>query len=143
MTDILHLVVLYLVASSLRLPWGFRVWRGKGEVSPTSLAPSLLRSLPRALSRFDPLLLADGGFGSNEFLLRGKRVGLDAVVSVCRNRRLEGGRRISQAHSGECVTLIGLPFTLVGAGYRLPRESRRETRYALATWTAVALMETS
>lgn len=132
----LHLVVAYLVAGPLRLPWGFRVWRGKGEASPVELALSLLRSLPKTLLRFEPLVLADGGFGSNEFLLSVKRLNLDAVVGVRKDRRLEDGRRISQASSGERVTPTGLPFSVVTARFYLPREGGRETRYALATFTA-------
>ena len=30
----LHLVVLYLVVGRWRIPWSFRVWRGKGTPSP-------------------------------------------------------------------------------------------------------------
>jgi hypothetical protein len=30
----LHLVVLYLVVGEWRVPWSFRVWRGKGHPSP-------------------------------------------------------------------------------------------------------------
>lgn len=132
----LHLVVAYLVAGPLRLPWGFRVWRGKGEASPVELALSLLLSLPKGLLRFEPLVLADGGFGSNEFLIGVKRLGLDAVVGVRRDRRLEDGRRISQAASGEHVTPTGLNFAVVVARFYLPREGGRETRYALATFEA-------
>lgn len=46
--------------------------------------------------------------------------------------------RISQANSGECVTPTDLPFAVVVARYYLPREGGRETRYALATFTAKA-----
>jgi hypothetical protein len=34
----LHLVVLYLVVGEWRVPWSFRVWRGKGHASPALLA---------------------------------------------------------------------------------------------------------
>lgn len=30
----LHLVVLYLAVGKWRIPWSFRVWRGKGTTSP-------------------------------------------------------------------------------------------------------------
>lgn len=118
----LHLVVLYLVAGRLRLPWGFRVWRGKGDASPDGLALALLRTLPGALLRFEPLVLADGGFGSNEFLLGVKRLSLDTVVGVRKDRRLEGARHIAQASSGERVTPTGRPFPVVVARFHLPRE---------------------
>ena len=54
------------------------MWRGKGDASPVDLALALLRTLPRALLRFKPLVLADAGFGSNEFLIGVKRLNLDA-----------------------------------------------------------------
>lgn len=37
----LHLVVLYLEISEWRVPWNFRVWRGKGHPSPAQLARKL------------------------------------------------------------------------------------------------------
>lgn len=33
----LHIVVLYLVVGKWRIPWSFRVWRGKGTPSQVSL----------------------------------------------------------------------------------------------------------
>ncbi len=42
----LHLVVLYLVLGELRIPWAYRVWRGKGEKALSLLALRLLASLP-------------------------------------------------------------------------------------------------
>ncbi len=43
-----QLVVLYLELDGWRVPWGFRLWRGKGSASPGALAFKLLRSLPTA-----------------------------------------------------------------------------------------------
>jgi hypothetical protein len=34
----LHLVVLYITVGKKRVPWGFRVYRGKGELSPVALS---------------------------------------------------------------------------------------------------------
>jgi len=45
----LHLVVLYLVVGRWRLPWNFRVWRGKGTASPAQLGLKLVKSLPQEL----------------------------------------------------------------------------------------------
>jgi len=39
----LQVVVLYLVVGDWRVPWGFRIWRGKGTKSPAALALALLR----------------------------------------------------------------------------------------------------
>ena len=54
----LHVVMMYLVAGPLRLPWALRVWRGRGSASASELALKLLRSLPAGiLSRFRVLVL--------------------------------------------------------------------------------------
>lgn len=56
----LHLVVLYLVIGRWRIPWDFRVWRGKGTPSPAQLGLKLVRHLPKALtSRFQVIIEAD------------------------------------------------------------------------------------
>jgi hypothetical protein len=125
----LHLVVMYLVAGPLRLPWGFRLWRGKGEASAAELALSLLRTLPQVLLGLNPLVLADAGFGTTTFLVGVKRLDLDAVVAMRCDRRLVDGRSISQARSGKSVTLLGLPFPVTIARYHLPRHGGRETRF--------------
>jgi hypothetical protein len=58
----LHLVVLYLVLGEWRVPWSFRVWRGKGHPSPSDLACKLLATVPRCLSQGVPVIvLADRG----------------------------------------------------------------------------------
>jgi hypothetical protein len=44
-----HLVVLYLVVGPWRMPWSFRVYRGKGSTSPAHLGLHLVRPLPRWL----------------------------------------------------------------------------------------------
>lgn len=38
-----QLVVLYVEMDGWRIPWGFRLWRGKGSASPGALALKLLR----------------------------------------------------------------------------------------------------
>ncbi len=64
----LHLVVLYLVVGEVRIPWGFRVWRGPATPSPAKLALKLLCTLPSWLKeRFRVRVLADGQFGSVPF----------------------------------------------------------------------------
>jgi len=65
----LHLVVLYLVLGQWRVPWSFRVWRGKGHPSPVHLACKLLATVPSALTQGAPVIvLADTEFGTIEFL---------------------------------------------------------------------------
>lgn len=127
----------YLVAGPLRLPWAFRVWRGKGEASASELAVALLRSLPESLKlRFNILVLADGGFGDKPFLEGVRKLGLDAVVGMRQDRHLEDGRQLKEVRSGECVTPTGLSYSVSVARYHLKRNDRRETRFVVATFTA-------
>ena len=56
----LHLVVLYLVVGRWRVPWSFRVWRGKGTPSPAQLAFKLVKGVPKSLTKhFQVMILAD------------------------------------------------------------------------------------
>lgn len=53
-------MVLYLVVGQWRVPWSFRVWRGKGTDSPARLGLKLVKSLPSALTKhFRVMILAD------------------------------------------------------------------------------------
>ena len=47
----LHLVVVYLVVGQWRVPWSFRVWRGKGTPSPAQLGLKLVKCLPKKLTK--------------------------------------------------------------------------------------------
>lgn len=133
----LHLVVMYVVAGPLRVPWSFRVWRGKGQASASELALKLLRQLPKPLlARFRVLVLADGGFGNVSFLEGVKKLGLDTVVGMRSDRRLEDGRHLEEARSGEQVTPTGLSFPVTVARYRLKRNGKHETRVVVATFVA-------
>ena len=139
----LHVVVLYLVAGPLRFPWGFRIWRGKGQASASELALALLRSLPQSLKeRFRVLVLADGGFGNKPFLEGVHRLGLDAVVGMRQDRHLDDGRQLNEVRSGECVTPTGLSYPVTVARYHLKRDAGRETRFVVATFSARARVVT-
>lgn len=133
-----QLVVLYVELDGWRVPWGFRLWRGKGNDSPGALALKLLRTLPRALTaRYEVMVLADSGFCGAEFL-RGVRreLGHHTVVGVRKDRRLCEGRRLDQAGSwGKQVFLEGLPEVPVYiASYWLKkRDGSREKRFVLST----------
>lgn len=132
-----HVVVMYLVIGPLRVPWSFRVWRGKGEASASLLALKLLRQLPGVLcEQFHVLVLADGGFGNTLFLEGVKRLGLDAIVGMRSDRHLEDGRQLNEVRSGEQVTPTGLSFAVTVARYHLARQDRQETRLAVATFAA-------
>lgn len=132
-----QLVVLYLEVDGWRIPWSFRLWRGKGSASPGALALKLLRTLPKTLTaRYRVMVLADSGFGGVEFLRGVRKLGHHAVVGVRRDRRLSNGKRLDQSSSrGEQVFLEGLPEVPVYvAAYWLKRDGGgREKRFVLCS----------
>lgn len=132
-----QLVVMYLELDGWRVPWGFRIWRGKDSASPAALALKLLRTLPKMLTaRYRVMVLADSGFSSIEFVEGVRReLGHHAVVGVRRDRRLADGRRLDQAASrGERVFLDGLAVPVYVAAYWLKkRDGSKEKRFVLAT----------
>jgi hypothetical protein len=133
----IHVVVMYLVVGPLRVPWSFRLWRGKGEASASVLALKLLRQLPQPLTQqFGVLVLADGGFGNICFLEGIHKLGLDAVVGMRSDRVLEDGRQASEVRSGTRVIPTGLSFPVTVARYRLKRKAGCETRVVVATFAA-------
>lgn len=55
----LHLVVLYLVVGQWRIPWSFRVWRGKDTTTPAQLGLKLVKCLTKKLTKhFQVMILA-------------------------------------------------------------------------------------
>ena len=86
-------MVLYLVLGELRIPWAYRVWRGKGEKTLSLLALRLLASLPVWMRRaFRLRVVADAAFGTTWFLVGVHRLGLEAVVGMRRDREFIWGR---------------------------------------------------
>jgi hypothetical protein len=130
-----QLVVLYLELDGWRVPWGFRVWRGKDHASPATLAVKLLCTLPRVLTtRYRVMVLADSGFGGVEFLEGVCQLGHHAVVGVRRDRRLQSGTRLDQAGiCGERWFVDGLEVPVYVAAYLLKRDGSTEKRFVLAT----------
>ncbi len=137
----LELVVLYLELDGWRVPWGFRLWRGKGNASPGSLALKLLRSLPRTLTaRHEVMVLADSAFCGVEFLRRVRQLGHHAVVGVRKDRLLADGTRLDRTglrgkrQGGQEAWLEGLEEVPVYvASYWLKRDGARERRFVLST----------
>jgi hypothetical protein len=131
----LQLVVLYLELDGWRIPWGFRLWRGKDHASPAILALKLLRTLPRVLTaHYRVMVLADSGFNSIEFVEGVRRLGHHTVLGVRRDRRLADGTRLDQtAIRGERVFLDGMAVPVYVAAYWLKRDGGREKRFVLCT----------
>lgn len=105
-----HLVVRYLVMGRWRIPWSFRVYRGKDEPSPAQLGLRRVQQLPRWLRQaFEVLVLADTAFGSVEVLHGIRRLKLHAFTRVRCDRRLSDGRQFCNLHkAGQQVRLEGL-----------------------------------
>jgi hypothetical protein len=131
----LHLVVLYLVVGQWRVPWSFRVWRGKGASSPAQLGLKLVKCLPKSLTkRFQVMILVDTAFGSVDFL-DGVRTAKYHVISGVRcDRQLVDGRRLTDLYKrGQQVRLVGLKFPVWVSWYYLKRDGKLEKRFVLST----------
>ncbi|MCY7393134.1 MAG: transposase [Leptolyngbyaceae cyanobacterium CAN_BIN12] len=135
----LHLVVLYLEIGSWRVPWSFRVWRGKGHPSPSQLACKLLATVPSALSQGRPVIvLADTEFGTVDFLAAVRQRTWRAVVGMRCNRKLADGRSLKQLYRhgkrGQQIYLEGISYPLTVSWFWLKRaEGKRELRFVIST----------
>lgn len=132
-----HLVVLYLVVGPWRVPWSFRVYRGKGQPSAAQLGLTLVRQLPKGLKRaFKLRVLADTAFGSVDFLEGIRHLKLHAITGVRYDRKLSDGRQLFQLHKpGQRVYLQGLSCPVTIAWFYLKRDGhkKRSKRYVLST----------
>ncbi len=132
-----HLVVLLLVYGSLRLPFGFTLWRGKGSPSPAKHGLRLLEQVPAWLYAYRPLVLADSAFASAEFLKGIKTMGLDAVVGMRKDRAwLPWGKleHLEPRRQGRALWLQGLPFPVWAASFYLRHpEGKVEKRFVVST----------
>jgi hypothetical protein len=132
----LHIVILYLVVGRWRVPWGFRVYRGKDTLSPVELGWRLVKGLPKILvEQFEVLVLADTAFGSNEFVTKMRQLKHHALVGVRCDRKLEDGRSVAQLHKrGIQVRMLGVEFPVHLSWYYFKREDGKlEKRYVLCT----------
>ena len=135
----LHLVVLYLVVGEWRVPWSFRVWRGKGHPSPAQLACKLLATVPKSLVKGRVVLVqADTEFGTVAFLNAVRRRSWQPIVGMRSNRKLQDGRCLKDlyrhAQRGLQVDLEGIDYPLTVSWFWLKRsEGKRELRFVVST----------
>lgn len=95
----LHLVVLYLVVGQWRVPWSFRVFRGKGTPSPAQLGLHLVQGLSKALTqRFEVLVLVDTAFGSIAFVEGMRKLKHHVIAGVRYAHRLKDERWVAQLY---------------------------------------------
>ena len=135
----LHLVVLYIVLGNRRIPWSFRVWRGKGQPSPNDLACKLLASVPKALRQDRTVIVqADTEFGTTVFLNAVRQRQWRAVVGIKNSRSLQDGRKLKdlpgKAKRGLQVDLKNLDYPLTVSWFWLKRaDNKRELRFVAST----------
>ena len=130
------MVVLYLVVGKWRIPWNFRVWRGKGTPSQAQLGLKLVKRLPKLLTKhFQVMILADTAFGSIEFLHGIRKLKYHAITGISLSRKLVDGRVLRHLHrQGQQVYLVGLKFPVTVCWYYLKRTNGKlEKRFVLST----------
>lgn len=132
----LHPVVVYLVIGRCRIPWDFRVWRGKGTPSPAQLGLKLVKRLPQSLTQhFQTIILADTAFGRIEFFEGVRQLKYHAITGVSIGHKLADGRFLRRLHQqGQQVYLLGLNFPVTVSWYYLKRDNGKlEKRFVLST----------
>lgn len=133
----LHIVILYLVIGKWRIPWNFRVYRGKGTPSQSQLAAKLLRTLPSSLTKsFQIYVLGDTSFGTVDLLeqIRGDSFGHHAIVGISKNRTLIDGRKVSEIKTkGQQVYLNNLSFPVYLSWVWLKRDGKKIQRFVIST----------
>ncbi len=135
----LHLVVLYLVIGERRIPWSFRVWRGKGHPSPAQLACKLLATVPKALVKGRTVIVqGDTEFGTVDFLKAVRQRRWRAVVGLRNSRLLQDGRHLKDlpgnAKRGLQVSLKDIDYPLTVSWFWLKRaDNKRELRFVAST----------
>lgn len=133
----LHLVVLYICCGELRLPWGFRIWHGKGTPSPNDLALSLIRNLPEEiLARSRHLhVLADSGFSSMALLNGLHNLGIKFTVGMRKNRLTLEGQALheitGQNRRIELQGLAGLELWVSWVWLPGRKQDTREQRFLI------------
>ncbi len=131
--------VLYLVIGQWRVPWSFRVWRGKGYPTPVQLACKLLATVPAQLSQGRVVMVqADTEFGAIEFFKAIQKRSWRAVVGMRCNRKMLDGRSHNPLYRngkrGQQVYLKGMSGPLTVSWFWLKRaEGKRELRFVVST----------
>jgi hypothetical protein len=133
----LHLMVLYIFLGERRLPWGFKVYRGKDETPPVQLAIRLLNTLPPSLkNRFELRIMGDTAFGSIDFLKWiNQHKNYHGIVGIRKDRRLSDGRRVSEVSKrGQQVVLHGIDLDVTLSWYWVKLENgQKEKRFVIST----------
>lgn len=136
----LHLVVLYLEIGDWRIPWSYRVWKGKGEKTPNQLACKLLATVPKALTQGRTVqVLADTEFGTEPFLNAVHSRRWRSIVGMRGNRKLADGRKLQDLYKtskrGVQVKIEDIDAPLTVSWFWLKRaDNKRELRFVVSTY---------
>ena len=130
----LQVVVLYLVVKDWRVPWGFRIWRGKGEKSPAQLALALLRCLPKSFRQFYRIrVMVDAGITSEEFTNGVCSMGFDTISAVRGDLLLENGQHFKTIkRRGQIVHIKGWKKPVHLSWFYIKRDGKRQKRYVIS-----------
>ncbi|WDD36166.1 transposase (plasmid) [Nostoc sp. UHCC 0926] len=132
----LHLVVVYLVVGRWRVPWSFRVWKGKGTPSPAQLGLKMVKCLPKKLTKhFQVMVLVDTAFGSVEFIHGVRKRKYHIIAGIACTRKLIDGRCVAQLHKrGQQLRLRGLKFPVYVSWYYFKRDDGKYVkRFVIST----------
>jgi hypothetical protein len=132
----LHLVVVPTVVGRWRVPWSFRVWRGKRTSSPAQLGLKMVKSLPKKLTQhFQVMAMVNTGFGSVQFLHGVRKKKYHIIAGIARTRKLIDGRCVAQLHKrGQQLRLQGLKFPVYVSWYYFQRhDGKYEKRFVIST----------
>jgi hypothetical protein len=131
-----QLVMMYLEIGRVRVPWNFRIWKGKGSASPMTLSLRMLSSLPALLTdRCRVMVLADAWFASNDFIEGVHARGLQAVLGIREDRRTVEDKPLTRLRrKGTRVMLKGLSIPVWVSWFYLRFENGdREKRFVIST----------
>ncbi|NEO17827.1 MULTISPECIES: transposase [unclassified Moorena] len=131
----LHIVVMYLVLGNWRIPWSFRIYRGKGTPSPSQLAQKLLNNLPKKITQnFQVYVLGDTAFGTIKLIDNIRKKSGHAIVGISKNRTLTDGRKVSDIKKrGQQVYLNGLKLPVFLSWIWLKRDGKMIQRFVIST----------
>lgn len=107
----IQLVVLHACVGKLSFPLGYKIYKGKDTATVANLALELLNAFPPSLWTSRVVVMADAGFGSNEFIQGCIALGYKRLLVGLRNdRKLLDERRLDQLKKrGEPHRLKDLP----------------------------------
>ena len=135
----IQLVVLHACVGKLSFPLGYKIYKGKATATVVTLALELLDAFPPSLWTSRVVVMADAGFGSNEFIQSCIALGYKRLLVGLRNdRKLIDERRLDQLKKrGEPHRLKDLPQLESYITWAdVKRDNKMKRFYLLSTFKA-------